>query len=44
MYNMNQLSTAKRIQVIVALVEGNWVCSTERMTGWDKEEIDKSQA
>jgi IS1 family transposase len=36
---MNQLSTAKRVQVIAALVEGNSIRSTERMTGVAKHTI-----
>jgi IS1 family transposase len=36
---MNQLSTAKRVQVIAALVEGNSIRSTERMTGVAKNTI-----
>lgn len=36
---MNQLSTAKRIQVIAALVEGSSIRSTERMTGVAKHTI-----
>src|SRR5687768_8381274 len=39
MYDMNQLSTAKRVQVIAALVEGNSIRSTERMTGVAKHTI-----
>jgi IS1 family transposase len=39
MANMNQLSTAKRVQVIAALVEGNSIRSTERMTGVAKNTI-----
>jgi transposase-like protein len=39
MTNMNQLSTAKRVQVIVALVEGHSIRSTERMTGVTKHTI-----
>ena len=41
MYDMNQLSTPKRVQVIAALVEGSSIYSTERMTGGEKEETDK---
>jgi hypothetical protein len=36
---LNQLSTAKRVQVIAALVEGNSIRSTERMTGVAKNTI-----
>jgi IS1 family transposase len=36
---MNQLSMAKRVQVIAALVEGNSIRSTERMTGVAKNTI-----
>ena len=36
---MNQLSTAKRVQVIAALVEGNSIRSTERMTSVAKNTI-----
>jgi IS1 family transposase len=36
---MNQLSTAKRVRVIAALVEGNSIRSTERMTGVAKNTI-----
>ncbi len=36
---MNQLSTAKRVQVIAALVEGNSIRSTARMTGVAKHTI-----
>jgi hypothetical protein len=36
---MNQLTTAKRVQVIAALVEGNSIRSTERMTGVAKHTI-----
>jgi hypothetical protein len=36
---MNQLSTAKRVQVIAALIEGNSIRSTERMTGVAKNTI-----
>jgi IS1 family transposase len=36
---MNQLSTAKRVQVIAALVEGNSIRSTERMTGVAKHTV-----
>jgi IS1 family transposase len=39
MYDMNQLSIAKRVQVIAALVEGNSIRSTERMTGVAKNTI-----
>jgi IS1 family transposase len=39
MPTMNQLSTAKRVQVIAALVEGNSIRSTERMTGVAKHTI-----
>jgi IS1 family transposase len=39
MYLMNQLSTAKRVQVIAALVEGSSIRSTERMTGVAKHTI-----
>jgi IS1 family transposase len=39
MYDMNQLSTARRIQVIAALVEGNSIRSTERMSGVAKNTI-----
>jgi IS1 family transposase len=36
---MNQLSTVKRVEVIAALVEGNSIRSTERMTGVAKHTI-----
>jgi uncharacterized protein YycO len=36
---MNQLSTAKRVQVIAALVEGNSIRSTERMSGVAKNTV-----
>src|SRR5579863_4562932 len=36
---MNQLSTAERVQIISALVEGNSVNSTVRMTGRSKHTI-----
>jgi hypothetical protein len=39
MANMNQLSTAKRVQVIAALVEGNSIRITERMTGVAKNTV-----
>jgi hypothetical protein len=39
MTNMNQLSTSKRVQVIAALVEGNSIRSTERMTGVAKNTV-----
>ena len=39
MYDMNQLSTAKRVQVIAALVEGSSIRSTEHMTGVAKNTI-----
>jgi IS1 family transposase len=39
MYLMNQLSMPKRVQVIAALVEGNSIRSTERMTGVAKHTI-----
>jgi hypothetical protein len=39
MTNMNQISTAKQVQVIAALVEGNSIRSTERMTGVTKRTI-----
>jgi IS1 family transposase len=38
---MNQLSTAKRAQIIAALVEGNSIRSTVRMTGASKNTIAK---
>jgi IS1 family transposase len=33
MFNMNKLSTAKRVQIVKALVEGNSLRSTQRMVG-----------
>lgn len=39
MLTMNQLSTAKRVQVISALVEGNSIRSTCRMTGVAKDTV-----
>src|SRR5689334_1768688 len=33
MFNMNRLSTAKRAQIVAALVEGNSLRSVTRMTG-----------
>lgn len=36
---MNSLSTAKRVQVVAALVEGNSINSTSRMTGASKHTI-----
>jgi hypothetical protein len=42
---MNQLSTAKRVQVIAALVEGNSIRSTERMADDRcREEYDSASA
>jgi hypothetical protein len=38
-YDMNQLSTGKRVQVIAALVEGNSIRGTERMSGVAKHTI-----
>src|SRR5262245_44822621 len=36
---MNKLSTAKRVQIIAALVEGNSINSTCRMTGRSKHTV-----
>jgi hypothetical protein len=33
MFSMNKLSTAKRVQILSALVEGNSLRSTTRMVG-----------
>jgi IS1 family transposase len=41
MSNMNRLSTAKRIQVVSALVEGNSLRATARMTGVARMTIEK---
>jgi IS1 family transposase len=41
MSNMNKLSTAKRIQVVSALVEGNSLRATARMTGVARMTIEK---
>jgi len=38
---MNQLSDAKRVQVVAALVEGNSIRATVRMTGVAKNTIAK---
>jgi IS1 family transposase len=41
MVSMNKLSTARRVQVIAALVEGNSIRSTVRMTGVAKNTVTK---
>src|SRR3981189_791045 len=38
---MNQLDSAKRAQVVAALLEGNWIRATGRMTGVAKNTIAK---
>ena len=38
---MNRLDKAKQIQVVAALVEGNWIRATVRMTGVAKNTVAK---
>ena len=39
--SMNRLDKAKQIQVVAALVEGNWIRATVRMTGVAKNTVAK---